>query len=144
MKRLFRNTRGFTLIELLVVIAIIGILATLVLVALSAARERARDARIKGNLANIATSFELCGDIRSGDYSTCAAGPDISRVVADIVVQNGGGTTNIAGNATRWCASAELRSSRRPTPQKHACRDSDGDVAVDTVTGCTTVAGECP
>ena len=54
-----KNNKGFTLIELLVVIAIIGILASVVLVALNSARSKSRDARRKSDLHQIAIALEL-------------------------------------------------------------------------------------
>lgn len=53
----FRN--AFTLIELLVVIAIIGILSSVVLAALSGARESARDATRLRDLQQIQTAVEM-------------------------------------------------------------------------------------
>lgn len=61
MEKIFKK-KGFTLIELLVVIAIIGILATIVIVSLSSARTKARDARRISDLDSLQLALVMYYD----------------------------------------------------------------------------------
>ena len=69
------RNKGFTLIELLVVIAIIGILAAILLPALSRARQKALSVQCVNNLRQLFLANTMYAGENSGHY--CPAAPDI-------------------------------------------------------------------
>ena len=60
--------RGFTLIELLVVIAIIGVLSTVILASLNAARAKARDAKRLSDMHQLQAALEVYASDNGGNY----------------------------------------------------------------------------
>lgn len=69
-----KNQKGFTLIELLVVIAIIGLLASVVLLALNSARQKSRDAKRLADVRQVASALELYYDTNGGYPPTAMFG----------------------------------------------------------------------
>ena len=134
-----KKKSGFTLIELLVVIAIIGILASIVLVSVAGARDRARTARIEAEMVQVRSAAEM-SYVDTGNYnavcvetggtagnSTLSTTGDFGRLRTSIMANNGGVdiTCNEAGTAAVSTAYAAW--SPIPSPAGHFfCVDSTG------------------
>jgi len=149
MSKLNKIKRGFTLIELLVVIAIIGILATLVLVALGGARTRARDARRSSNMNQIALAMEMYYDEDQKYLDTSSVPTSIGTYMVSVPKDpltdnnyiwsnNTGAGPNGEAGLQWYCVSAELE------------EDVNGDNNLDNdyfrcdSNGCRETTNVCP
>lgn len=95
-----KKQKGFTLIELLVVIAIIGLLSTLAVVALTSAREKARDAKRISDIKQVQTALELYFADTGGNYPK--AGDS--------------GTVKLGLDADKLCSEGLILSTVQPAP----------------------------
>ncbi len=147
-----KNQKGFTLIELLVVIAIIGILASLVLVALGNARAKANDARVKSNISQLRTIAEVIYDSKGSSYLTvdnCFTTPtdtdcgnatvnaNVTTIIADMT-NLGSALTSAGATGSTYCVSAPLISDTAT----RFCVDSTGATKSSTTAICA--GGVCP
>ena len=95
-----QTKKGFTLIELLVVIAIIAILSAIGLVALNGAREKARDAQRRSDIAQIRTALSLYYDDNGSTYPSEQSEGASEAVATDNVPDQSMDSTKVAGTAT--------------------------------------------
>ena len=87
--------KGFTLIELLTVIAIIGILASIIIVNVSTAMKRGRDARRKEDMETLRTALEMY-------YEKNLEYPKVQLESPPVA-----GGYQGASCVSKWCVSAE-------------------------------------
>lgn len=127
--------QGFTMIELLIVIAIIGILAVVVIAAVTTTRGKAYDTAIRNDVSQFRWLAESVYDSQAASYENWSQHPTVTSEVATLkadIDKNGVGT-NLAvireSQTKEYCISAPLRSD----PTHFFCLDATAVLKTVTV-----------
>jgi len=132
-----QNQKGFTIIELIIVIAVITILASIVLINVTAYLSQSKDAAIKGNMASIISNAAAYFESNSGSY-TDTAGTDTGfcgdgKFTVPLSAMTAAGSTVVQYcTPATFCACSTLKSSTNTF-----CADSTG-YKNETATACAT------
>lgn len=132
-----KNNKGFTLIEMLVVIAIIGLLSSVVLVALGPSRTKAKDARIISDLNQVKVLEETL--FSNGKYTSLDLTTGNGKALDDDIKANNDGTgiTLVgAGGTSAYAAHTKLNVGG------YYCVDSAGK-SVTLAATTNIVSGDC-
>lgn len=127
-----KRNRGFTLIEVMVVITIVGLLASVVLAAMTTARAKARDTTRVQMVKEIQKALELYRNANGGNY------PCGSSAVTVPPCQFGGVRLNVNGTSRNIFFDAQIAPYfRAPNETNNAFTASQGSItyAVGSSTG---------
>lgn len=98
---IFNKKRGFTLVELLVVVAILGILATIMIINVSGARDKAKVAKAKDDLEGIFKAVQMLA-YDTGQYPAHISASECYKDPETYLNTTTAGLQSTDGNFPNW------------------------------------------
>jgi type II secretory pathway pseudopilin PulG len=142
----YNESPGYSLVELLIFIAIVGILASLVIGVATPARNKAIDARIRNDIAQLRWQAEIVFDSQGASFEDWSTNQSVEENVTIILadIDDALGQTDAAtirdSDDNTYCASAPLRNA----PGRHWCIDASGVFAEVSSSCPASQPFECP
>jgi prepilin-type N-terminal cleavage/methylation domain-containing protein len=145
MIRPLKFNKGFTLLEVLVVVAVIGILAAVVLVALTSAKQKGDDSAIQGTMKSLQTQASIYHST-NGNFGVTAAACNVgmfadtttyglARLITAVQVKSLAVACFADTSPAAWVISAQLKSDAT----KYWCVDSAGTSKQRTAAATSTL-----
>lgn len=134
---------GFTLIELLLVIAIIGLLASLIIIAVGQAKARAQDGSIKANLSQARQEAAAIHNEDDSYAQLCSEGvlnsgrPNLAEIEREVKKRNGQQDIVCFATTDKFCVQSPLASTG------HFCLDYTGRALETPTSQCNDSGYDC-
>jgi prepilin-type N-terminal cleavage/methylation domain-containing protein len=143
MKEFSKRSNGFTLVELLIVVAILGILISIIVVAIREYSQRAKNTKILSDVSQVKRIAESIYMSQSDGYVNLCQADNLNENDQDLKIlkediEKQGGSITCKSIEESYCLSVSL------VGGSYLCLDDEGDSGIYQTNPCSSANSVCP